>query len=758
MTSPTQMTRRHLVGRTLLVSLAAPSSVVASRLKASAQAPPPPIADRKPTIQAYPNGLAVDPYRWLEDPTDPEVIAYLDAENAYLKSAMAPLSDLQQTLYDELIDRIDIDDQSVPVPWHGYLYYSRSEKGLDYDIVCRRKDEPGAEEEILVDMNAIESDYVSMNGWEPTINNRFLAFDLDLTGEEFYEISILDMDSGNVIERIPRAWGFVWAPDSRTLFYAAQVDARRTSQIRRHRLGTEPASDATILREDEPGFSVGVGATKDRRYIVTYAGAFDTNELRYLPADDIDGTPRLLAERTPGVSSGLEHRNGRFLLLTDRDAPNNTLLVAPAGDAPPTSWETLIEHDDERPLSGLDVFADHLVVYGRSGGFTTVWTVDEPAGSLNQIRFDEAIYLVQAGANWTYDSDKLRVVYTSPVTPDTDYEIDLRTLEKTVLKRQPVPAGYDPSRYITKRLYAPSLDGVEVPISLVTLREGADQPRPLRMDGYGGYGVNQEPVFSLARLILIDRGVTIATTHIRGGAELGRWWWDDGRLLDKKNGFTDFIACGEYLVAEGYTAPHLLAAMGGSNGGLLMGAVANERPDLFKAIVANVPLADVIAFLLRSPIGSANMDELGDPVEAVFYDYQLSYSPYQNVESQAYPAMLVTSGLEDSRTPYWLAAKWVARLRHLGTGDEPLYLRTTMAGGHGGSSGVDNFAVDTAELYAFLLSQFGLAEPAAADVGAPVAALKAGAAVAGSVAGTRTEARGHAMTRSDAVRRQLPPQ
>ncbi len=736
MTFTPPLSRRRLVGRSLLVGLATPSFLAASRLKTSARELTPPVAERRPAIQALPNGLFVDPYRWLEDPTDPEVIAYLEAENAYLQAAMAPLSDLQQSLYDELIERIDIDDQSVPVPWHGYLYYTKSEKGLDYGIVCRRRDEPGAEEEVLVDLNQIESDYVSMSGWEPTIDNRYLAFDLDLTGEEFYEISILDTASGEVVQRIPRAWGFVWAPDSRTLFYAAQVGARRTSEIRRHTLGSDPATDPTILREEEPSFSVGVGATKDRRYIVTYASAFDTNELRYLPANDLDGTPRLLAERTPGVSSELEHQNGRFLLLTDRDAPNNSLLTAPATDTPPTSWTTLIGHDEERPLSGLDVFANHLVVYGRSGGFTTVWTFDDRTETLDQVTFDEAIYFVQAGPNWTYDTDKLRLVYTSPVTPDTDYEIDLTTREKTVLKRQPVPADYDPARYVTRRLYAPSADGVEVPISLVTLSEGADRPRPLRMDGYGGYGVNQEPVFSLARLILIDRGVTIATTHIRGGAELGRWWWDDGRLLEKTNGFTDFIACGDYLVAEGYTTPDQLAAMGGSNGGLLMGAVANERPDLFKAIVANVPLADVIAFLLRSPIGAANTDELGDPDDPVFYDYQLSYSPYQNVERQAYPAMLVTAGLEDSRTPYWLAAKWVARLRHRGTGDEPLFLRTTMAGGHGGSSGIDHFAEDTAELYAFLLSQFGLAQTTATSAAAPVAS-QIGAS-AGSVVEHRT--------------------
>jgi oligopeptidase B len=724
MPSHPPLSRRRLLRQAVAGGLATPLLAAAPVPSAASrrQQPLPPVAERRPSIQAQVNGLSVDPYRWLEDPTDPDVIAYLDAENAYLEASMAPLTDLQQTLYDELLQRIDIDDQSVPVPWHGYLYYTRSEKGLDYGLVCRRRDEPGAPEQILIDLNQIESDSVSMSGWEPTIDNRFLAFSLDLTGDEIHEISILDMDSAVVVERIPRGWGFVWGPDSRTLFYAAQVDARRTSEIRRHKLGTDPAADATILKEEEPSFSVGVGATKDRRFVVTYASAFDTNELHYIPADDLDGSPRLLAPRMPGVTSGLEHQNGRFLLLTDRDAPNNTLLTAPAGDAPPESWETLVDHDTERPLSGLDVFADHLVIYGRAGGFTTVWTFDEGTATLDPIAFDEAIYLVQAGANWTYDTDRLRVVYTSPITPDTDYEIDLRTRAKTILKRQPVPADYDPSRYVTERLYAPSGDGVEVPISLVTLRDGGDRPRPLRMDGYGGYGVNQEPVFSLARLILIDRGVTIATTHIRGGAELGRWWWDDGRLLEKTNGFTDFIACGDYLVREGYTSPDLLAAMGGSNGGLLMGAVANERPDLFKAIVANVPLADVIAFLLRSPIGAANMDELGDPRDPAFYTYQLSYSPYQNVTDRAYPAMLVTAGIEDSRTPYWLAAKWVAQLRHVGTGDEPLFLRTTMAGGHGGSSGIDNFAKDTAQLYAFLLSQFGLAEPTTGASPAPPSA------------------------------------
>lgn len=723
------LSRRQMLSRAAAAGAALPLALSRSQHWARAADPVPPVAERRPEIEALPNGLAVDPYRWLEDPSDPDVIAYLEAENAYFKAMLAPLGELQKTLYDELKERIDIDDQSVPVPWHGFLYYSRSEQGLDYSLICRRRDEPDASEEILVDPNQIESEYVSVSGWEPTADNRYLAFDLDLTGEEFYEISILDMESGEVVERIPRAWGFAWAGDSRTLFYAAQAEARRTSQIRRHRLGSEVAADPIILREEEPSFSLGVGSTKDQRYIVTNARAFDTNELRYLSIDDLEGEPVLLAPREPGVVAGLEHRNGQFLLITDRDAPNKKLLRAPASMTPPTEWTTVIDHSEERPLAGIDVFADHLVVYGRTGGFTAVWTFDEAARRLDQITFDEAIYYVTAGANWTFDSDKLRVVYTSPVTPDTDYEIDLGSGERTVLKRQPVPADFDPTKYETRRLYAPSKDGVEVPISLVTLKEGADEARPVRMDGYGGYGSNQEPIFSLARLILIDRGVTIATTHIRGGSELGRWWWDDGRLLEKTNGFADFIACGDFLVANGYTSSEKLAAMGGSNGGLLMGAVANERPDLFKAIVANVPLADVVAFLLRSPIGAANMDELGDPDDPVFYDYQLSYSPYQNVTAQRYPAMFVTAGIEDSRTPYWLAAKWVARLRHEGIGEAPIVMRTTMAGGHGGSSGVDNFARETAELYAFLLSQFGLAAPTAANLTAPVADMRAETAV-----------------------------
>lgn len=713
MTFSYRFSRRQMLTRSVAMGVAVPWCLSRQALPSAASENRPPIAPRRPVIEAMAGGISVDPYRWLEDPNDPTVITYLEAENAYLSEALEPLTALQEELYEELLQRIDIDDQSVPVPWHGYLYYVRSEQGLDYGIVCRRRDRPEAPEEVLIDLNTIESPYVAMSGWEPTLDNRYLAFDLDLSGDEFYEITVLDMESGQIIERIPRAWGFAWAPDSRTLFYAAQVNARRTSEIRRHRLGPDIASDETVLTEPDPGFSVGVGTTKDRQYVVMSSGTFDTNELYYVPATDLASKPRLLMPRQPGVSSSLEHRNGRFLLLTDRNAPNNTLLVAPTGDEPPTAWDTLVAHDPERPLSGLDVFADHVVVYGRQGGFTTVWTMDPATGALTPITFDEAIYLVQPGANWMYHTDALRLVYTSPVTPDTDYEINLNTREKRVLKRLPVPADFDSDRYATRRLYAPSNDGVEVPISLVSLRANMGQPRPLRMDGYGGYGINQEPVFSLARLILIDRGVTIATTHIRGGSELGRHWWDDGRLLRKTQGFGDFIACADYLVAGGYTRTDLLAAMGGSNGGLLMGAVANERPDLFKVIVANVPVADVIAFLLRSPIGAANMDELGDPADPTFYPYQLSYSPYQNVKMQDYPAMLVTAGLEDSRTPYWLAAKWVARLRQRGTGDAPLFLRTTMVGGHGGSSGTDNFARETAQLYAFLLSEFELAPPLA---------------------------------------------
>jgi oligopeptidase B len=727
------LNRRQVFRHGAALGLALPGmGALRSKHTAAQTANLPPEAATDPQIFALPGGLWIDPYSWLENGDDPEVIAYLDAENAYADTVLAPTAALQEALYTELTGRIQQTDTSLPIPWNGYLYYTRTEEGTDYFIICRKKGNLEAPEEILLDVNAIAGDYLSLQMWLPSPDNRLLAYNLDETGDEFYTLHVLDMETGQVIDQLPDVWDFQWANDSQTLFYTKQHPDRVWPYAHyRHVVGEDAETDTLLFEEPIAAFELYTSIATDRSYIFLYSESVDTNEVLFVPADEPTAEPKLFIPRRAGVRDFLDHHGDDFIVQTDENAPNYKLMAVPVADTDPANWRELIPHRDDVVLVYFQAFARHLAIFGREQGFSQAWVRDIASGETTPIAFDEEVYVVYLGTNWEFDTDTIRIGYSSPVTPDTDLSYDLITGERTVLKQLEVLGGHDPSRYRTERLFATAPDGTRIPISLVSLREAPagleDGPRPLRLDGYGSYGTIEDPWFSILRLTLIDRGITFAQAHVRGGGELGRRWWEEGRLLHKWNTFTDFIACAEHLIANGYTAPDRLLARGASAGGLLAGVVATQRPDLFRAIVADVPAVDPIAELLRSTNGPYHFPELGDPYDPVAFDYIRSYSPYETVRAQQYPAMFVTAGLEDRRVPYWSPAKWVAKMRHIASDEGLLLLRTDMGSGHFGASGFQDSNQQTAELYAFMLMALGLedAEPAVQAARAPKAARRA---------------------------------
>lgn len=721
-----RLSRREVVRRAAALGLGLPALAALLRQRAGAQAlGTPPDAPAKPRPFALPGGLWADPYAWLENPDDPEVIAYLDAENAHTEAIMAPTRQLQEEIYQELIGRIKQTDVGVPTPWRDYLYYTRTEEGKDYDIVCRKQGSPDAPEQVILDLNAIAGEYLFLQMWLPSPDNRYLAYNLDETGEEYFTTYVRDMTTGQVVDQIPESWDFQWANDSRTLLYTKQHPERVWPYAHyRHVVGEDAASDVLHYEEPIAEFELYTRASKDRAFIFLYSESVDTNEIRYVPADQPTAEPKLFIPRRTGVRDFLEHHGEEFLIRTDEGAPNFKLMAVPVADPAGANWRELVPHRDDAVIEQVEAFERHLALFGWENGFKQAWIHDLAGGQTAPIPFDEGVFTVISGQNWTFATTKLRYVYSSPVTPDSDFEYDMATGERTLLKQIEVLGGHDPSRYVSERLYATAADGTRVPISVVSLREvppgTPPGPRPLRLDGYGQYGLTTEPWFSILRLTLIDRGITFAQAHVRGGGEFGRRWWEEGRLLKKWNTFNDFVACAEHLIAEGRTAPDRLVARGASAGGLLMGVIATQRPDLFAVVNAEVPAVDVIGGLTRSTNGPFHFPELGDPYVPMVYDYLRSYSPYETIRPRNYPTLLVTGGLNDRRVDYWQPAKWVARLRDAKTDDNLLLLRMEMGSGHFGASGFQDFNRQTAFLYAFFLTALGMAgvQPA----GVPAAA------------------------------------
>jgi len=658
-----------------------------------------------------------DPYYWLNQREDQEVIDYLNAENAYTKEALKHTESFQQKLYDEIVGRIKQDDSSVPYPDNGYYYKTKFEEGKEYPIYIRKKGNLDAPEELLIDVNELASGFkfYRATGLRISPDNSILAYGVDTLSRRIYTVHFKNLKTGEMLsDQIPNTTGgVVWANDNRTLFYVVKdKTSLRSYKIFRHTLGTDASEDVEVFHEDDETFSTFVYKSKSKKYIII--GSFHTvsNEYRILDADDPNGEFKVFQPRVRDLEHSIAHHEDKWYVLTNKDARNFRLMVTPEKATTQENWTEVIPHREDVLIEDIDVFKDYLVLSERKEGITQI-RIHPWEGEGHYIKFKEDAYLAFVSTNRVFDSQVLRVGYQSQTTPNSTFDYDIKDRKLTLLKEQAVLGGFSADNYASERLYATARDGAKVPISLV-YRKGfkKDGSAPLLLYGYGSYGSSMEPFFSYSRLSLLDRGFAFAIAHIRGGEEMGRHWYEDGKLLNKKNTFKDFIDCGEYLISQNYTSKEKLYAMGGSAGGLLMGAVINMRPDLFHGVVAQVPFVDVVTTMLDEsiPLTTGEFDEWGNPKNEEYYHYMKSYSPYDNIEKKDYPHMLVTTGLHDSQVQYWEPAKWVARLRDLKTDDHVLLLHTNMEAGHGGASGRFKRHKETALQYAFLMDLAGIHE------------------------------------------------
>jgi oligopeptidase B len=681
----------------------------------------------------------VDDYFWLRQKDAPEVVDYLTSENRYTDASMRPTEQLQKTLYEEMLSRIEENDTSVPSRDHGYFYYSRVEQGKQYRIMCRKSavgaaddDRTGATatapEEVLIDLNELGKThkFVGLGAMEPSDDQQKLAYTVDLTGFRQYTLRFKDLRTGvTSTEEIPRVDSVAWAADGRTVFYVVEDPvAKRAGRLYRHVVGTDPKNDPLVYEEKDERFSINVYRTRSEAYLVLASGSMTTSEVRVLRADRPEGAWQLVEPRQQDHEYSVDHRGDRFYIRTNSPVAGgpkarNFRLVSTQVDRPGrANWQEVVPHRDDVMLEQVELFADFAVLHERTDALPRLRILRLDAhgvpGTVEEVKMPEVLLTVFGGANPEFSTRVYRFNYQSPVTPSSVYDYDTSTRTLTLLKRDRVNGGYDPSRYETARIHATAPDGTPIPISLVYKKGlGADRahPNPLLLYGYGSYGISMPLSFSSNRVSLLDRGVVWAIAHIRGGGDLGKKWHEQGRMSTKMNTFTDFIACGEKLVKLGWTSPERLAIQGGSAGGLLMGAVTNLRPDLWKAVVAQVPFVDVINTMLDEslPLTVGEFEEWGNPKKKNEYDVMIRYSPYDNVQPKAYPSMLVMTSYNDSQVMYWEPAKWVAKLRAKKTDHHPLLMRINMEpAGHGGQSGRYNQMHENAFVYAFVLYQLGI--------------------------------------------------
>ena len=676
------------------------------------QQPTPPIAAKHPQALVTHGDQRIDNYYWLNQQENPEVIAYLKAENDYTEKKMQHTEELQKSLYDEMLSRIKETDLSVPYRLKDYYYYSRTEEGKGYAILCRKYQSLEAEEEILLDQNKLAEgkEFFNLGVASVSPNQQILAYSTDTTGAEQYTLFFLDLNTRKLYsETIPNTYySFAWGNDNQTVFYTKVDDANRPYQLWRHILGSDPSSDVLVYQEDDEAYYLSVGKTRSRAYILLELGSTITSEVHYLDANNPSGEFKLFQPRQTGIEYSIEHHSDRFYIVTNEEAINFKLMSTPVDSSDKANWKTVIPHREEVLLEGIDAFADRLVIYERKGGLPTARIQTLATGEITELTFPEPTYSFSGSNNPEFDTTKFRFSYSSMITPSSIFDYDLETGERELKKETEVLGGYDRTLYASERLIAVASDGTKVPISLVYKKNiNKDGSNPLWLTGYGSYGYSYPVHFSSLRLSLLDRGFVFAIAHIRGGEEMGRKWYEDGKFLQKKNTFTDFIACGEHLIAEKWTNSDRLVISGGSAGGLLMGAVINLRPDLFKAVVADVPFVDVLTTILDTslPLTVLEWEEWGNPNEQKYYDYIKSYSPYDNVTAKDYPALLITAGLNDSRVKYWEPAKWTAKLREMKTDNNLLLLKTNMSAGHGGASGRYESLKEIAFEYAFVLDR-----------------------------------------------------
>ncbi len=662
--------------------------------------------------------VRIDDYYWLKERDNPEVVAYLEAENTYTGAVMQHTEALQETLYEEIVGRIKKDDESVPYKADDYYYYSRVVEGGEYALYCRKKGSLTADEEIMLDANALAAghEFFSVRGLRVSSGQDLLAYAVDTVGRRFYDISFKNLTTGELLpDTLEGVTGnLAWANDNRTVFYAKQhPDTLRSYRIYRHVLGTDPAGDELIFEETDDTFSSFVFKTRSKKYLMI--GSYHTlsSEVRYLDADAPGGSFSVLEPRQRDHEYSVDHYDDHFYILTNHEAKNFRLMKTPVTSTGLASWEEVLPHRDDVFLADFEIFKDHLVVSERRAGLRQLRVMPWSGEGEHYLDFGEPAYLAFPSDNYDFETSVLRYRYSSLTTPWSTFDYDMATRQKTLLKQTEVVGDFDSADYETERLSATARDGAQIPVSVVYRKGTAkDGSHPLLLYAYGSYGSTIDPTFNSARLSLLDRGFVYAIAHIRGSQVMGRAWYEDGKLLNKKNTFNDFIDAAEHLVKEGYTESDRLFAMGGSAGGLLMGAIFNMRPDLFHGAIAHVPFVDVITTMLDAdiPLTTGEYDEWGDPNQKEYYDYMLSYSPYDQVEAKDYTNLLVTTGLHDSQVQYWEPAKWVAKLRALRTDENRLLLKTNMEAGHGGASGRFKRHRETAFDYAFLLDLAGISE------------------------------------------------
>ena len=675
---------------------------------------------KRPVAKKYPRELIahgdvrLDNYYWLNERENPEVISYLEEENHYQEEMMKDTENLQNKLYDEIVDRIKQDDVSYPVKRNGYYYYSRYEEGKEYPVYCRRKECMENPEHIFLDCNEMAKGhhYFDIGAYSVSPNNELLAYSVDTVSRRQYDICFKSLQLSEHDNHIPdviknTTGNMVWANDNKTVFYSAKDETLRSCKIMRHKLGDNPDNDELVYFEEDTAFSCFVGKSKSKKYIMIVSESTLSSEVRFLDADNPLGDFKIFQKRQHDHLYGVGHYEDYFYILTNADGAKNFKIMKTSVDkTEKDNWIEIIPHRDDVLVEDFDLFSEFLVMEERNEGLVKIRIMTWDFKTDYYIDFGEPTYTAYSAGNPDFDSHLLRYGYNSMTTPASLYEFDMKERKSILLKRQEIVGGYEPADYVTERHFAPSHDGVMVPISLV-YKKGMkkDGDNPLVLYGYGSYGSSMDAYFSTARLSLLDRGFVWAIAHIRGGEELGRQWYEDGKLLKKKNTFLDFIYCGKYLVDEGFTSNDKMFAMGGSAGGLLVGAVANMAPEMWRGIIAQVPFVDVVTTMLDEtiPLTTGEYDEWGNPNEKDYYDYMKSYSPYDNVERKAYPAMLVTTGLHDSQVQYWEPAKWVAKLREMKTDDNPLYLKTNMDFGHGGASGRFEGIKEVALEYAFII-------------------------------------------------------
>ena len=677
---------------------------------------PTPSAPKRPQEITTHGDTRIDPWFWLRDVEDPATLEYLRAENAHTEAVMAPEEELQERLFLEMRARIKEDDSTVPEKEGEYYYYTRFEEGKQYPIHCRKRGSLDGPEEILINVNELAEgkDYTRVGSWENSPDHKWLAYSVDSDGSEQYTIVIKNLETGELLdEAIPNSYySLEWANDNRTIFYDVLDENHRPVKIFRHHLGEDPSKDELVYEEKDERFFVGVAKSSSQRFIFVASSGNNMSEWYFMDGNDPSSELTLVEPRCPDFEYDIDHHDERFLIRNNGDGARDFKVSETPVSAPGfANWRDFVPHVLGRPIGGFGLSQDYFVLYYRTNGLPQVQMRNLASGETHELTLDEEDYAVRLQGNREWESSNLRFSYASLTTPATVYDYDMDTREREFRKQTEVLGDFSSDKYQSRRVFATAEDGTQIPISLLYAKDTPlDGSAPLYLYGYGSYGIIIDSDFSSVRLSLVDRGYIFAITHVRGGMDLGWDWYEGGKLLNKKNTFTDFIACAEHLIQEGYTTKGNIVSSGGSAGGMLMGAIVNLRPDLFKAVIADVPFVDVLNTMLDDtlPLTTMEYNEWGNPNDPQYYNYIKSYSPYDNVKSQDYPHMLITGGLSDPRVTYWEPTKWAAQLRELKTNDNLLLLKIHMDSGHAGASGRFDRLREVALEYAFILKVFAL--------------------------------------------------